>query len=129
MGNTKEDKINPYDYTYELEEYRYLSYLTACDNADVWWCFTTGDDPDRYRFSDPPVAYINCNDLFGWATADSEDIIQGEVKWCYNAFLKFGNLGLIAIVCIKRNTVPFDLWLEKYGEGFDAIVEGVGKLR
>jgi hypothetical protein len=44
---------------------------------------------------------VNCNDLWSWASADSEEIPYDEIENCYK-------LGPITWACVRRNWRPFD---------------------
>ncbi len=44
---------------------------------------------------------VNCNDLWSWASADSEEIPYEEIENCYK-------LGPITWACVRRNCRPFD---------------------
>lgn len=53
------------------------------------------DEHDRVSFE------VNCNDLWSWASADSEEIPYSEIENCYK-------LGPITWACVRRNLRPFD---------------------
>ena len=53
------------------------------------------DENERISF------WVNCNDLWSWASADGEEIPYGEIENCYK-------LGAITWACVRRNLRPFD---------------------
>lgn len=61
-------------------------------NGDIWmW-----DDDEAGKI----IFQVNCNDLWSWASADSEEIPYSEIESCYR-------LGAITWACKRRNLRPF----------------------
>jgi hypothetical protein len=60
-------------------------------------CVWMYDDDERREI----IFEVNCNDLWSWASADSEEIPYDEIENCHK-------LGPITWACIRRNCRPFD---------------------
>lgn len=56
----------------------------------------------------PIVMYINMNDTFGYACADSEEISVSELIEVRDIWKKYGHHGLTAWSAVKRNVDPID---------------------
>jgi hypothetical protein len=52
------------------------------------------------------VLFVNCNDLFWWACADSENVTLDEVPELYMAWKKDKSWGISKWCCKKRNMMP-----------------------
>jgi hypothetical protein len=48
--------------------------------------------------------HVNCNDVFAWGCADSEDLLYEDIEGVYRAFLKDGHAG-VEIWCIRKRGV------------------------
>jgi len=68
-------------------------------------CVWMYDDDERGEI----IFEVNCNDLWSWASADSEEIPYGEIDSCYR-------LGPITWACLRRNCRPFDAREEQMKE-------------
>lgn len=113
---------------YNPGEYLTLAHLFATDEAELMWSYNGMLTDGKLHLDDHPRAYVTCNDTFGWATADCEEIQPGEVWHVLKAYQAYGNDGLTAWVCAKRDTMPFDKWMEKYGDGFHDKVLAVQRM-
>ena len=78
----------------DVAEMLRLMMKTGC----VW--MYDDDENERIRFE------VNCNDLWSWASADSEEIPYDEIENCYK-------LGPITWACVRRGVRPFDACEEK----------------
>ena len=113
---------------YTLDNYRTITHIEACDEIIIMWSFDGMMVPaDPHEL--PARAYVMCNDTFGWATADCEEILPEDVDWLLKAHLADKENGPLAWICAKRDEMPFDKWMEKYGKGFPELVEAVRKLK
>lgn len=50
--------------------------------------------------------WVNCNDLFMWASADAEDITEDELPELYNMHMADKEWGSLKWACKKRNMQP-----------------------
>lgn len=50
--------------------------------------------------------YVNCNDVFAWASADGEEIFLNEIEDLYNFFIKDPSWGPVIWCIKKRNLMP-----------------------
>lgn len=57
---------------------------------------------------EPIVMYLNMNDTFGYACADSEEVTLSEIPEVYRLWKKYGHHGLTAWSAVKRNVDPID---------------------
>lgn len=77
----------------ELEWDRESMLTKMVHNGSVWIC----DDEEGEQI----VFEVNCNDLWSWGSADSEEIPYDQIENCYR-------LGPITWACVRRNLRPFD---------------------
>lgn len=82
-----------------MESEDYLKVL-LCDQVifinNGWWLTEKGQWP-----KDHVTLHVNCNDIFAWGCADTEDILHGELEDLYNMHVKDPIWGAAAW-CIKR---------------------------
>ena len=62
-----------------------------CNNG--WW--------DKSLPEGAVTLHVNCNDIFGWGCADSEDILHDEIHELYAMWRKDPGWG-VAVWCIKK---------------------------
>ncbi len=67
-----------------------------------WWYKEEGKQWPEDRIT----IHVNCNDVFAWGTADSEDITYSELKDLYEFVKKDPNLGSSAWCIKKRKQMP-----------------------
>lgn len=84
---------------YDFEEHKLAHLLINgeifCNNG--WWFEKEGISWPK----DHITFHVNCNDVFGWGCADSEDITYSEIGELYNMWRKDPRHGT-AVWCIKK---------------------------
>ena len=68
---------------------------------------------DRKNSDDKPeiigktiTLFVNCNDVFAWGFADSEDVVETDLKSLFELHMQNPKCGSTQWVCIKRNEKP-----------------------
>lgn len=85
-----------------MEEEDYLKVLLCEDVLFInngWWKTEKNEWPKDYI-----TVHVNCNDVFAWGAADSEDITYSELKDLYEMWKKDENWGP-AVWCIKKRQI------------------------
>lgn len=102
--NIKKEKREYIIYTEHMEDEDYLKILLCEDVLFInngWWFKEQGKPwQDDYI-----TIHCNCNDIFAWACADSEDVTLCELKELYEFWKKDPNWGPAAW-CIKKRKQP-----------------------
>lgn len=70
----------------------------------------------RWMFS----ADFNCNDLYGWACADSTEVVSTDLKWVFDHYKKYGNNGIMASLAYIQNVEPIEPHLT---DGFNEAIK------
>ena len=82
---------------------------------DIWMM----DDEETGRI----VFEVNCNDLWSWASSDSEEIPYSEIENCYR-------MGAITWACVRRGLRPMPAVEEDMRRKWlwNELLEGLPKL-
>ncbi len=67
-----------------------------------WWY----EEENKPWQKDAVTLHVNCNDVFAWGCADSEDVTHGELRELYEMYLKDKNSGSDAWCIKKRKQLP-----------------------
>ena len=68
---------------------------------DHWWEKDWSEDAKK-----SPSINVVCNDTFGWACADAEEIIHSEIPELYEMWEKDSDFGPLVWCCKKRQQKP-----------------------
>lgn len=72
--------------------------------------------------------YIICNDVFAWGTADAEPVEDDELKFVYDIYEKYKEVGIDAWCSLKRNKLnPQKPYLDKYKD-FHKVRDEIEKM-
>lgn len=82
-----------------------LKHVISC--SDGWW------KNDEKGWGGHVTLHVNCNDVFAWGCADSEDIISSEISELYEMWKKDNDWGP-AVWCIKKRKQMPQKPVEKY---------------
>lgn len=65
-----------------------------------------GSKPSMEIAGRTTILFVNCNDLFAWGCADSEDLLNEEIGPLYKMHMSDPEYGASKWCCIKRNMKP-----------------------
>ena len=77
-----------------------INNVIFCNNG--WWYVKEGIPWKEDAIS----LHVNCNDIFAWGCADSEDITATEIHELYRMWKKDPNWGVAAWCIKKRKMMP-----------------------
>lgn len=66
----------------------------------------TGSKPSDKIGGSTTILFVNCNDLFSWGTADSEDLPNDEIGTLYRMHVADPKWGTAKWCCFRRNMKP-----------------------
>lgn len=90
------------EYLGEEEMLAYLLTEGDCFLNDGWW-YEKENKPWQKGMT---TIHVNCGDTFGYACADSEDLLYSEISELYNFVQKNNKLGSMAWCIKKRKMKP-----------------------
>lgn len=101
-------KIPKFGLTNEYDEIEYKVAHLLINNIlflnNGWWFKEEGKSwPEDFV-----TFHVNCNDIFAWGCADSEDITYSEISDLYKMWKKDEHLGVAAWCIKKRKQMPQD---------------------
>jgi len=73
--------------------------------------------------------YVNCNDLFYWACADSEEIEPNELQDLFKCYEKSKSFGGFLWACKKTGMRPQTPWYESFSEEEKRLFDECGPFR
>lgn len=88
-----------------VEEEEMLAFLILQGDVFInngWWYKEEG----KPWIEDSVTLHVNCNDIFAWGCADSEDLKYSEIRELYEMVKKDKNLGAAAFCIKKRKMRP-----------------------
>jgi hypothetical protein len=106
--------------TQRLKEYEKLKELhrmqAELSNNDI--AFWGSDWNVKHEFIGIKFCVI-CSDVFAWGTADAEELKDDELKFVYNIYIKYKEIGVAAWCSLKRNKLePQEAYLEQHKDFF-----------
>lgn len=97
----KEYTIETDDCTEPEEQLRLLMMENEVFVSNGWWYEKEGKSWPK----DHITIHVNCNDVFGWGYADSEDLLHDEIQELFDHYIHDSKWGT-AIWCIKKRKIP-----------------------
>ncbi len=101
MNQQKKEKIEYFIFPERMVEEDYLKVLLTKDIIFINNGHWKKDWPE-----DHITVHVNCNDIFAWGCADSEDITYDELEDLYNMYKKDPYWGPGAWCIKKRKQMP-----------------------